>query len=110
MSTQTFHLQRTLLCSALLGLSVLLLSACGDKATSTPATESAQADPTIVVIKPEMANQFKVSKLEMQEITPWLEISGRIEANDRLVTRICHSVTGRVTDVMSEVGNREQRG
>lgn len=110
MSTQTFHLQRTLLCSALLGLSVLLLSACGDKATSTPATESAQADPTIVVIKPEMANQFKVSKLEMQEITPWLEISGRIEANDRLVTRIGASVTGRVTEVLSEVGDRVQRG
>ena len=110
MSTQTFHLQRTLLCSALLGLSVLLLSACGDKATSTPATESAQADPTIVVIKPEMANQFKVSKLEMQEITPWVEISGRIEANDRLVTRIGASVTGRVTEVLSEVGDRVQRG
>lgn len=110
MSTQTFHFQRTLLCSALLGLSVLLLSACGDKATSTPAAESAQTDPTIVVIKPDMANQFKVSKLEMQEITPWLEISGRIEANDRLVTRIGASVTGRVTEVLSEVGDRVQRG
>jgi cobalt-zinc-cadmium efflux system membrane fusion protein len=110
MSTQTFHLQRTLLCSALLGLSVLLLSACGDKMASTPAVESAQTDPTIVVIKPEMANQFKVSKLEMQEITPWLEISGRIEANDRLVTRIGASVTGRVTEVLSEVGDRVQRG
>ena len=110
MSTQTFHFQRTLLCSALLGLSVLLLSACGDKATSTPATESAQADPTIVVIKPEMASQFKVSKLQLQEFTPWLEISGRIEANDRLVTRIGASVTGRVTEVLSEVGDRVQRG
>ena len=110
MSTHTFHLQRTLLCSALLGLSVLLLSACGDKMASTPAVESAQTDPTIVVIKPEMANQFKVSKLEMQEITPWLEISGRIEANDRLVTRIGASVTGRVTEVLSEVGDRVQRG
>ncbi len=110
MSTPTFHLQRTLFCSALLGLSVLLLSACGDKPASTPATESTLADPTIVVIKPEMASQFKVSKLEMQEITPWLEISGRIEANDRLVTRIGASVTGRVTEVLSEVGDRVQRG
>lgn len=110
MSTHTFHFQRTLLCSALLGLSVLMLSACGDKSASTPATESAQVDPTIVVIKPEMANQFKVSKLEMQEVTPWLEVSGRIEANDRLVTRIGASVTGRVTEVLSEVGDRVQRG
>ncbi len=110
MSTPTFHFQRTLLCSALLGLSVLMLSACGDKSASTPATEIAQVDPTIVVIKPEMANQFKVSKLEMQEVTPWLEVSGRIEANDRLVTRIGASVTGRVTEVLSEVGDRVQRG
>ena len=110
MSTPTFHLQRTLLCSALLGLSVLLLTACGDKTASTPAAETTQADPTIVVIKPEMASQFKVSKLQLQEFTPWLEISGRIEANDRLVTRIGASVTGRVTEVLSEVGDRVQRG
>ena len=110
MTPQTFHFQRTLLCSAFLGLSVLLLSACGDKTAATPAAESAQTDPANVLIKPEMANQFKVSKLEMQEITPWLEISGRIEANDRLVTRIGASFTGRVTEVLSEVGDRVQRG
>ena len=102
-------LQRTLL-SMLLGTSVLMLSACGDKAPITPAAASAEADPLNVVIKPEMANQFKVSPLQMQEITPWLEISGRIEANDRSVTRIGAAVTGRVTEVLAEVGDRVQRG
>ena len=57
-----------------------------------------------------MASQFKVSPLQSQEITPWLDISGRIEANDRSVTRIGAAVTGRVTDVLAEVGDRVQRG
>lgn len=109
MTPQSFTLQRTVL-SMLLGTSVLLLAACGDKASAPTPAATAEADPLSVVIKPEMANQFKVSKLEMQEITPWLEISGRIEANDRLVTRIGASVTGRVTEVLSEVGDRVQRG
>ncbi len=102
-------LQRTLL-SMLLGTSVLMLPACGDKAPTTPAAASAEADPLSVAIKPEMATQFKVSPLQMQEITPWLEISGRIEANDRSVTRIGAAVTGRVTEVLAEVGDRVQRG
>jgi cobalt-zinc-cadmium efflux system membrane fusion protein len=94
----------------LLGTSVLMLPACGDKAPTTPAAVSAEADPLSVAIKPEMATQFKVSPLQMQEITPWLEISGRIEANDRSVTRIGAAVTGRVTEVLAEVGDRVQRG
>ena len=109
MTSPSFLLQRTVL-SMLLGTSVLMLPACGDKAPTTPAAASAEADPLSVVIKPEMATQFKVSPLQMQEITPWLEISGRIEANDRSVTRIGAAVTGRVTEVLAEVGDRVQRG
>jgi cobalt-zinc-cadmium efflux system membrane fusion protein len=95
----------------LIGSCVLLLSACGDK-TSTPpsAAAAATADPMEVAIKPDMAAQFKVSKVAMHDITPWLEISGRIEANDRLVTRIGAAVTGRVTEVLAEVGDRVQLG
>ena len=109
MTFPSFPLQRTVL-SMLLGTSVLMLSACGDKAPQKPAAASAEADPLSVVIKPEMADQFKVSPVQMQEITPWLEISGRIEANDRSVTRIGAAVTGRVTEVLAEVGDRVQRG
>lgn len=109
MTRQTLHLQRTTL-SMLLGASVLLMSACGDKTPAASAAATAQADPLSVLIKPEMASQFKVEKLDKQEITPWLEISGRIEANDRSVTRIGAAVTGRVTEVLAEVGDRVQRG
>ncbi len=109
MTRPSLHFQRTAL-SMLLGTSVLFLSACGDKAPKAPASATAEADPLNVVIKPEMASQFKVEKLEKQEVTPWVEISGRIEANDRSVTRIGAAVTGRVTEVLAEVGDRVQRG
>jgi cobalt-zinc-cadmium efflux system membrane fusion protein len=87
---------------------VLLLAACGDK--SAPTVPKTEADPLSVVIKPEMSKQFQVSPLQMQAFTPWLDISGRIEANDRSVTRIGAAVTGRVTEVLAEVGDRVQRG
>ncbi len=110
MNTASLTLQKTLLCT-LMGASALLLTACGDKKPAAPAANAAATvDPMEVSVKPEMASQFKVSKLTMQEITPWLEISGRIEANDRLVTRIGAAVTGRVTEVLAEVGDRVQPG
>lgn len=110
MTSSSLTFQRAAL-SLLIGSSMLLLSACGDKKATPPATAGAAvADPMDVVIKPDMATQFKVSPLAMQDITPWLEISGRIEANDRLVTRIGAAVTGRVTEVLAEVGDRVQLG
>ncbi len=110
MTSPSLTFQRAAL-SLLIGSCVLLLSACGDKKSKPDTTTAAAAiDPMEVAIKPEMAAQFKISPLAMQDITPWLEISGRIEANDRLVTRIGAAVTGRVTEVLAEVGDRVQLG
>lgn len=110
MTSPSLTFQRAAL-SLLMGSCVLLLPACGDKKSKPDTTAAAAAaDPMEVVIKPEMAAQFKVSQVAMQDITPWLEISGRIEANDRLVTRIGAAVTGRVTEVLAEVGDRVQLG
>lgn len=107
MTTPSSPLQRSVL-TLLLSTCVLLVVGCGDKAAPTEA--KTEADPLSVVIKPEMSKQFQVSPLQMQEFTPWLDISGRIEANDRSVTRIGAAVTGRVTEVLAEVGDRVQRG
>ena len=107
MTTPSSPLQRSEL-TLLLSTCVLLVVGCGDKAAPTEA--KTEADPLSVVIKPEMSKQFQVSPLQMQEFTPWLDISGRIEANDRSVTRIGAAVTGRVTEVLAEVGDRVQRG
>lgn len=110
MTSNFFQPRSARILSAAIGLSALLLTACGDKNNAPSNKASLPADPMVVEIKPEMANNFKVTKLETQDITPWLEVSGRIEANDRLVTRIGASVTGRVTEVLAEVGDRVQRG
>ena len=110
MTSPSLTFQRTALC-LFISSCVFLLPACGDKNSAPASTAKAVAtDPMEVVIKPEMAAQFKVSQLAMQDVAPWLEISGRIEANDRLVTRIGASVTGRVTEVLAEVGDRVQLG
>ena len=95
----------------LVGASALLLSACGDKKnTASTTVKAAHSNPLDVTIRPEMAGQFRIGKLDVQTIEPVLEISGRIEANDRLVTRIGASVTGRVTEVLAEVGDRVHQG
>lgn len=57
-----------------------------------------------------MVSRFKVGVVGMSSIVPIQEVPGRIEANERQVTRIGASVTGRVTELLVEVGDRVQVG
>jgi len=96
-----------LLATALLGL----LAACSDKPAPATARDAKATSPALEVsIKPEMASNFKVEAVQMQELTQTIDIAGRIEANERQVTRIGASVTGRVTEVLAEVGDRVRPG
>ncbi len=94
----------------------LLLAACGQKsdapkASGPRAEASAAAEAALLVrIDPTMASRFTVAPAEMADLVPFKEVPGRIEANERLVTRIGASVTGRVTDVLVEVGDRVGNG
>lgn len=90
----------------------IALAACGDRAAAPPAEAPAAApsDPLQVTVKPDMAAHFKVGEVALADITTVQEIAGRIDANDRLVARIGASVTGRVTDVLAEVGDRVRPG
>lgn len=103
--------QHTML-SLLIGSSAVILSACNKPAPPTAAAtqKAAAVDPMEVSVRADMGAQFKVSPLEEAEITPLLDIAGRIEANERLVTRIGASVTGRVTEVLSELGDKVRPG
>jgi cobalt-zinc-cadmium efflux system membrane fusion protein len=109
MKNYSHPLQHVML-SLLIGSSAALLMACGEKKAPPPPAAKAATNPMDVRLTAEMENQFKHAKLEVQEITPWVEVAGRIEANDRLVTRIGASVTGRVTEVLAEVGDRVRPG
>ena len=98
---------------AMAGLTSLTLTACGnDEKAAAPAAAQAQPelDPMEVVVSAEMAGNFKIAPVAQAELASVQEIAGRIEANERKVTRIGAVVTGRVTDVLAEAGDRVKPG
>jgi cobalt-zinc-cadmium efflux system membrane fusion protein len=107
MKTPLFTSQRLSTCLILCG--VLVLSAC-DRAKAPAAPAAARTDASVVRVTPEMARNFKVASLAIETLDSSQEITGRIEANDQWVTRIGASVTGRVTEVLVDVGHRVSAG
>lgn len=104
---------------------VFMLAACGESrqptdakpaATSQPGSPSGGApaaaaeDPMLVNVKPEMLERFKSQAVALHELASVQEVAGRIEANEQKVTRIGAAVTGRVVDVLVDVGDRVARG
>ena len=89
----------------------LALSACSPQ-PSTPSAQTNQtpSDPALIQVGPEMAKRFQVEAVTMTDIVEFQNVPGRIEANDRMVTRIGAAVTGRVTEVMVDVGDRIAAG
>ena len=92
-------------------LSAFVLTGCG-KPSAPVAAEAAKpaGDPLQIQVEPSMASRFKVADAAMSNIVPIQEVPGRIEANERQVTRIGASVTGRVTELLVEVGDRIKAG
>jgi cobalt-zinc-cadmium efflux system membrane fusion protein len=107
MKTPLFTSQRLGTCLILCG--VLVLSAC-DRAKAPAAPAAVRTDASVVRVTPEMARNFKVASLAIETLDSSQEITGRIEANDQWVTRIGASVTGRVTEVLVDVGHRVSAG
>ncbi len=85
----------------------LLVSACNPpSSTPLPSASLPPADPSLVQVGPEMAQRFQWEPVMMTDIVEYQNVPGRIEANDRMVNRIGAAVTGRVTEVMVDVGDR----
>lgn len=91
-------------------LAALALAGCGPSQAPTEGPAAARPDPSLVSVNADMARNFTVQPLRSQALETAQEITGRIEANEQLVTRIGASVTGRVTEVLAEVGARVQAG
>ena len=106
MNTQHTSFRPALLASL---LAAAILAGCG-KGEDTNSKAAPAADPNLVVVSAEMARNFKVAPLAEQLIDIQRDVPGRIEANEQLVTRIGASVTGRVTEVLAEVGARVKAG
>lgn len=77
---------------------------------TSDAQADAEKDPRVVRIRPEMAKRFIVGPAQRQEVASVLEVPGRLEANEKLVSRIGASVTGRVLETMVDVGSRVRAG
>lgn len=86
----------------------LMVTACGQ--SQDPKASAPKLDPMDVVIKPEMQSYFATGRLEAVELSRIVEVSGSIQPDERLVSRIGASVLGRVTNVLAEVGDRVNAG
>lgn len=94
------------------------LQACSDTkneqaASADPkatAAANAPGDEMLVTVPEAMNANFAVAKLAPAELVTFQDVAGRIEANERNVTRIGAAVTGRVTSVLAEVGDRVALG
>lgn len=98
---------RTLPCLAS-ALALSLLVGCSPDAPV--AAPKAEPDPMLVTVQASMAERFQLDAVGYKELESVKDVAGRIEANDRMVTRIGASVTGRVTEVLVEIGDRVQPG
>jgi membrane fusion protein, heavy metal efflux system len=79
------------------------------KQTNPPVAQAAN-DPMLVTVTPAMSGQFKVAPVTSVELSLSQDISGRIDTNERQLTRIGASVTGRITDILVEVGDNVRAG
>jgi cobalt-zinc-cadmium efflux system membrane fusion protein len=93
----------------------LLLSGCGKedaakKAAAAPPAAQKKTDPMEVEVTAEMGQQFRVESAQMASIAVTQRVAGRVEANEQRTTRIGASVSGRILQVMAEVGDRVKAG
>lgn len=93
----------------------LLLSGCGKedaakKAAAAPPAAQKKTDPMEVEVTAEMGQQFRVESAQMASIAVTQKVAGRVEANEQRTTRIGASVSGRILQVMAEVGDRVKAG
>lgn len=111
LKTCSFEMHR-LLGGLFMMAALSLLVACGKESAAPAPTGAAPAaaDPFLVRIKPEMANHFKLGEVQVSDVAAVQEVAGRIDANEKLVTRIGAGVTGRITEVLAEVGDPVRPG
>jgi membrane fusion protein, heavy metal efflux system len=99
--------------TALTLILAVLAAGCGKSGTETaksPARTAQRTDPMEVQLTPDMDKHFQIESAAMAEISVIQKVAGRIEANEQRTMRIGSSVTGRITQVLAEVGDRVQAG
>ena len=107
MSDPGSSVKRTNISLAVMTLVVLALSlsACKEAPAPVQPEASVAVDPMVVRVGASQAVNFQTGLVVSADVAEMLESPGRIEANERLLSRIGATVTGRVTQVMAELGD-----
>lgn len=85
-----------------------LLGACQEK---QPAPAIAVAvDPSIVTVSPELFKRLTITAVGEGDMAETLRVPARIEVDEQRVARIGAAVTGRLTEIHAELGQRVHRG
>lgn len=92
---------------SLLFLATVLVG-CQEK-TVAPTTAVAQ-DPSIVAATPELLQRLTIAAVGEGESTETIRVPARIEVDEQRVARIGAAVTGRLTEIRAELGQRVRRG
>jgi cobalt-zinc-cadmium efflux system membrane fusion protein len=98
-------LNKTLLPSLFI---ITLLVGCQDQ-PSTPTITEAQ-DPSIIAVTPELLKRLTIAAVSEGESAETIRVPARIEVDEQRVARIGAAVTGRLTEIRAELGQRVHRG
>jgi cobalt-zinc-cadmium efflux system membrane fusion protein len=97
-------LNKTPLLSILLAT---LLAGCQDNHI-TPAVIA--QDPSIITVTPELLKRLTIAAANEGESAETIRVPARIEVDEQRVARIGAAVTGRLTEIRAELGQRVHRG
>lgn len=95
---------RTLLCLALAGL----LSACSKPEDVPP--PAAKPDPMLVEAGQSLVASLKVEQMHPSPVSPIFRVAGRIDFDERRISRISTTVPGRISDVRVILGQGVGQG
>lgn len=96
----------------------LLVSGCGQKPASGHSPESMETqapgreppDPMTVEVADSLQRLLKVADVSEELLAERLRVPGKVDFDERQVTRIGSNVTGRITDVLAARGQRVAAG
>lgn len=71
---------------------------------------AAADDPSIVNVTPELLKRLIISAVGAGEIAEIVRVPARVEVDEQRVARIGAAVTGRLTEIRAEMGQRVRRG
>ena len=104
----TSHTMNTKLGIALACVCLLGLSGC-QKSAPEPASQNAQ-DTQLVQAQDSLLAQLKVAEVMQADVSDTLRVAGQIDFDEKALTRIGASVTGRVTQIPAQLGDVVTKG